>query len=97
VSKTYGKRDAGHFEIKTGLINAGRPVKDCAGFAGLGCDLIAEHVDGYAMFLEVKKPGPPSVRNRLSPSEIELRSLFPQFYRVVQSVEEALAAVGLAV
>lgn len=50
---------------------------------------------GYPVFVEVKRPGPPWVR-KLTPSEAKLQALFPQFYVVVQDVEEALAAVGLA-
>lgn len=95
MRRTVVKRDANHAPIKVALIQAGRPVWDVAHLAGFGCDLVAEHLDGYPIFLEIKKPGPPSVR-RLTDSEKQLQAMFPRFYAVAQSELEALRAVGLA-
>jgi hypothetical protein len=62
----------------------------------MGCDLIVARGDrGHPpVFIEIKRPGPPSAR-KLTFSEETLRALFPEAYAVVQSVAEALAAVGL--
>jgi hypothetical protein len=88
------KRDSSHASIKAALLAAGRPVKDVAHLAGLGCDLITEHVDGYPLFLELKRKGPPSVR-KLTDSEKALQAMFPMFFKVAQDEVEALRAVGL--
>jgi hypothetical protein len=89
------KRDSSHASIKAALLAAGRPVKDVAHLAGLGCDLITAHISGFPLFIEVKREGPPSSR-KLTDSEKALQALFPQFFRVAQTAEEALMAVGLA-
>lgn len=88
------RTDINHGEIKQALLRAGRRVHDVARHHGLGCDLIAEHVDGYPVFIEVKRPGPPSAR-RLKDSEVALQLKFVRFYAIVQSVNEAFTAVGL--
>jgi hypothetical protein len=94
MSRRWGKRDQSHAAIKAALLAAGRPLRDVAHLAGLGCDFIAEHRDGYPIFLEAKPEGRPSLR-KLTPSEIALRDTFPGFFRVVQTADEALRAVGL--
>lgn len=89
------KYDVNHKPLTALLRRAGRPFVDVARHRGFGCDIVAQHRDGYVMFIEIKKPGPPHCR-KLTESEETLRSLFPDFFRVVQSEEELLAAVGLA-
>jgi hypothetical protein len=89
------KRDSSHASIKAALLAAGRPVKDVAHLAGLGCDLITRHLDGTPVFLELKSPGPPS-RRKLTESEVALQAMFPMFYRVAVTPQDALRAVGLA-
>lgn len=88
------KLDAGHGEIKRALQDAGRPVFDAAKFGGGLPDLVVEHVDGRVLFLEIKRPGPPSAR-KLTPAEDAFRAVFPRSYVIAQSVDEALRAVGL--
>ena len=88
------KYDSNHKALTAVLRRVGRPFVDVARHPGFGCDIVAQHRDGFVMFIEVKRPGPPSVR-KLTESEEVLRSLFPNFYRVVQTEEELLAAVGL--
>lgn len=88
------KRDSSHAPIKQALLDVGRPLRDVSHLAGLGCDFIVEHLDGYPIFLEAKPDGPPSKR-KLTPSEEALRAMFPRFFKVAQTPEEALEAVGL--
>ncbi len=57
-------------------------------------DLISRHVDGHIVFIEIKRPGPPSART-LTPAETKFRALWPDVYAIVQSEEEALRAVGV--
>ncbi len=88
------KPDVNHLEIKRCLQGAGRPVFD-SGHMGSGLsDLITTHVDGHVVFIEVKRPGPPSAR-KLSPAELKFSKMFPGSYVVVQSKAEALRAVGV--
>lgn len=80
------KRDTNDCEIFTALATAGcNPVR-CTDF-----DIGAEHVDGYGVLLEVK------YRNgKLRDLQIKLQAIFKDRYRVVRTVEQALAACGRA-
>jgi hypothetical protein len=91
---SYTRRDPNHHEIAGAYKRSGRPFSDVSGIHGFGCDLVAEHIDGYPVFVEVKKPGPPSCR-KLTDSEKRLQALFPRFYFIAQNIEEAFQAVGL--
>ena len=88
------KLDEGHGKIKKAIQDAGRPVFDAAAKGSGLPDLISEHLDGHVVFIEIKRPGPPSAR-RLTPKEEAFRALFPTSYVIVQSADEALAALGL--
>lgn len=96
MGRTFGKRDATHAAIKAGLLRAGRPAKDVSAYGGFGCDIVTAHLDGWPLFLEIKREGPPHVR-KLTESEEALRAMFPRFFAVAQTVEEALRAVGFDV
>lgn len=89
------RRDRNHGEIQQALLDAGRPVHDVSRHHGLGCDIVTEHRDGSLVLLEVKRPGPPSAR-KLTASETALQAKFPASFVVVQSISEALLAVGIA-
>lgn len=89
------KFDGSHVEITRELRRMGWPFIDVARFGGLGCDLIVRHRDGYPILLELKKPGPPSLR-KLTESEEALQALFPQFFRVAWDWPGVLAAIGLS-
>ena len=89
------RRDRNHAEIKSALLAAGRPVKDVSIYGGLGCDLLTVHVRGWAMLLEVKDGELPPSRRALTDSEKTLQAMVPMAFRVVLTVEDALAAVGL--
>ncbi len=88
------KPDVNHGEIKRALIKAGRPVFDAAKFGGGISDLITTHINGRVVFIEVKRPGPPSAR-RLTDAEVKFQRLFPDSYFIVQTEDEALRAVGV--
>ena len=87
------KRDANHKEIAGALRKAGVEFRDVSMHRGLGCDLLARHRDGYIVAIEIKRPGPPSSR-KLTESEESLRVMFPEFFRVCQTIEEAFRACG---
>ncbi len=88
------KTDSNHLAVKRALQDAGRPVFDAARLGGGVSDLISQHLDGRIVFIEVKRPGPPSARV-LTPAEEKFRALWPSAYAVAQSCEEALQAVGV--
>jgi hypothetical protein len=89
------RRDPNHHAIKQALMDAGRPVKDVSHYAGLGCDLLTEHLAGYMVLLEVKDGTKPPSARRLTDSEKDLRARFPRSFVEALSVEDALRAVGL--
>jgi len=89
------KLDEGHREIGENLRKLGWPHLDVARHRGLGFDFFTRHCDGYPILLEVKRPGPPSAR-KLTESEKFMQRLFPEFYRVCQSWDEVLEAIGVA-
>ena len=88
------KFDASHVAITKALKRIGWPFRDVARLPGLGCDILTKHKDGYPIFLELKPPGPPSSR-KLTESEEDLSKMYPQFFRVAQTLDEALEALGL--
>lgn len=93
---SYGyKTDASHKGITRGLKRIGWWFHDCARYPGLGFDILTKHKDGYPLLLEVKNPGPPSSQ-KLTESEQAVLEAFPQFFRVVYSLDHALEAIGLA-
>ena len=89
------KLDSNHREIGENLRKLGWPHLDVARHRGLGFDFFTRHCDGYPILLEVKRPGPPSAR-KLTESEKFMQRLFPEFYRIAQSWDEVLEAIGLA-
>ena len=92
--KYHAKFDENHKEIAAEFRKIGWPAKDVARHAGLGCDFITRHKDGFPILLEIKRPGPPSAR-KLTESETFMQRMFPEFYRVAQSWDEVLRAIGL--
>lgn len=82
------KRDVGDLEIFRALEQCGaKPVR------GRDCDIYARSLtDLRGLLLEVKAPGK---RKNLRPIQRELQELFQSRYIVVESVDEALAAVGV--
>lgn len=89
--------DLSHRDILKALLDAGRASLSVAHTKNLGCDIISTHVDGHPVFIECKREGPAHIRNRLSASETRLRAIFPGYFVIAQTVEEALAGVGINV
>ena len=86
------KTDLTHAAIRDGLrsIFGAEAVQDVSMCAGLGFDLIVVS-RGILRFLEIK--GPKSV-NRLTDSERAALERYGEFYHVVTSLDEALAAIS---
>ena len=93
MTRYAAKSDNNHTEIRDGLRECGVQVQDVARHAGLGFDLIATRVGGPPMLLEVKQP---RTATRLTESEQAARDAYGDYWRVVTTLEEALAAVGAA-
>lgn len=85
-----GKVDTNHAAIRDGLrqIYGKDAVQDVSMFPGLGFDLIFRRHDDPPLFLEVKTR---EKRNRLEPSEIAAKERYGPFWRLVITIEDALA------
>jgi len=94
VTRYACKFDATHVEITKGLKRIGWWFHDCARYPGLGFDILTKHKDGFPLLLEIKNPGPPSSQ-KLTESEQGMLEAFPQFFRIVSSLDHTLAAIGL--
>lgn len=91
----YGRRDGNHAPIRDGLRAAGYLVQDLAD-VGDGCaDLLVAHKANRARWrlLEVKDPDQPPSKRKLTPDEEEFRERWKDHYRVVLTLDEALAAL----
>ena len=83
------RADGNHWPILAGLKKV-TPAVDAHNY-GLGFDIIAPHVvTGAPMLLEVK----PDAKAKLTPKELAMSAVFPDHWRRVNSLDEALAAVG---
>lgn len=83
------RADQGHWEILAGLKKVTCPLD--AHHYGLGFDILAPHVKtGAPMMLEVK----PHAKAKLTPREMAMAALFPDYWRRVNSLDDALRAVG---
>ena len=93
MTRYAAKSDDNHAAIRDGLRACGIHVQDVARHAGLGFDLIAARHGGPPMFLEVKRPRQVA---RLTESETAARAVYGDYWQVVTTLEEALAALGAA-
>lgn len=86
---SLGKRDANERPIFDALAAAGcKPVR------GTDCDIFCiSRTDLRGMLIEIKVPGQTRSLTKL---QIGLREIFQDRYAVVDSVDSALAAVGVA-
>jgi hypothetical protein len=87
-----GKVDVNHAAIRDGLraIYGPDSVQDASRWSGAGFDLIA-CIHGRITLLEVKQPRKVT---RLTESELAARARYGDCWRVVCTLDEALAAVG---
>ena len=86
------RTDANHAAIRDGLRALFGPeaVHDVSACSGLGFDLILV-ARGILLLLEVKQPGK---AKRLTDSERAALERYGEFYHVVTSLDEALAAIS---
>ncbi len=83
------RADGPHWEILAGLKKVTTAV-DAHNY-GLGFDILAPHTKtGAPMMLEVK----PDAKAKLTPKELAMAALFPDYWRRVNTLEDALRAVG---
>ncbi len=88
------KKDANHNAVQEALDERHRPYLDTSDVGGGFPDLVALHVNGHVVLLEVKNPAGSPSHQALTPAEAAVARLFP--VAVVFTVAEALAAVGLS-
>jgi len=88
------RKDAPHKAVKEALQRAGCLVLDVSGSAGLGCDLVVFTGFRTAYCVEVKDGTKKRSAQALTDSEARLAFQWPQYFRVVSSVGEALALMG---
>ena len=81
------RRDANEMPIYQALVVAGRNPIRLRDF-----DILAEHVSGHGVMLEVKV-----AKGKLREIQRRLAALFPGRYFVVRTPEAALAACGVSV
>jgi hypothetical protein len=57
-------------------------------------DAVARHREGYPVFLEFKNPDQSKCHKQLSDLELKFQQRWPGCYFVVETLDEALRAVG---
>jgi hypothetical protein len=91
----YARRvDRPHAEIREALEDCGCTVLDVSRVAGCGCDLVVWTPRGHAYAVEVKDGSKPPSKRALTDSEAALAFRLPRHYRVIGSVDEAIALLG---
>ena len=83
------RADGPHWDILAGLkrITIALDIHN----GSLGADILAKHVkSGSPVLLEVK----PDAKAKLTPRETALAAVFPDHWRRVNTLEDALRAVG---
>ena len=67
--------------------------KDVSMYPGLGCDILAKHMQdpaGSVWLLEVKNPKVDKTHRALTGSEKELRAQYPERFRVIETLDDAI-------
>lgn len=93
--RTAARTDANHTEIIEALRRSGCTVQSLAS-VGKGCPDIAVGVRGMNYFLEIKDGSKPPSKRKLTPEELVWHSTWRGQVVTVESVEQALKAVGVA-
>lgn len=90
MRRTIHRADGNHWPILAGLKKVTHAEDIHNG--SLGADILARHVRTKApVFLEVKKDG----KSDLTAKEAAMQATFPLHWARVETLDEALAAVGL--
>ena len=88
------RTDRNHSAIRDGLRRV-TVVEDTSDIGRGWPDLVARHVaTGEPIFLEVKNPGQPPSRRRLTVDETSFASRWGGVYCVVLTLNDALEAIG---
>lgn len=95
----HGRRDGNHAEIRDGLRLCGYKVLDLADLGKGVCDLLvcSKSKPRRWRLLEVKDPHQPPSARRLTPDEAKFHAEWGDAAKVVDTLEEALAALREAV
>lgn len=94
MRRTLHRRDGNHAELEAALRRV-TVVHDVHNYA-LGCDLIARHaLTRGPVFIEIKDPKQPPSGRTLTDSEKAMKAEYGRFYFVVETIDDALAAVGI--
>lgn len=88
------RKDGPHKAVRDALQATGRHVLDVSSIPALGCDLVVWTASGRAYCVEVKDGSKRPSARTLTDSEAALAFQWPQHFRVVSSVGEALALMG---
>ena len=88
------RRDNNHAPIRDGLraIIGPRAVQDAGGWPNAGFDLIVRWMDNPPVFLEVKD----GEKAKLTASDIDAAARYGDYWRRVESLEQAMAALGIS-
>ena len=86
------RQDSNHSQIADALLHLGCGVLDVSRCAGVGCDLVVWRAD-RVWLVEVKDGALAPSRRLLTDSEAALKLRYPGQWRVVASVDEAVALV----
>jgi hypothetical protein len=100
VMRRAAKVDANHAEIVRALRAAGCGVLDLSR-VGDGCPDLLVHAPThpacqFGILLEIKDGNKPPSARKLTPAQLKFHAAWKGFLFVVENVEQALAAVGLA-
>ena len=87
------RKDSNHSQIAEALTACGCGVLDVSHAAGVGCDLVVWR-GGQVFLVEVKDGAKRPSARTLTDSEAALRLRHPREFRIVASVQDALALVG---
>lgn len=84
------KTDANHDDIRSGLRRAGASVQDLI-LVGDGCPDILVGYYGHNILMEIKDPGQPRSKRKLTPDQEKWHGRWRGQRAVVHSLEEAFA------
>jgi hypothetical protein len=88
------KTDGPHASVRDGLRACGCQVWDCSKYGGGFPDLLVSH-RGRLWLLEVKNPERSKGRRELRGQQADFYAKFSEHTRIVMSLDDALAVLGL--
>jgi hypothetical protein len=91
--RRQARTDRNHAEIRDGLRRV-TVVEDLSDVGRGIPDLLARHLRGYPVLLEVKDPGKPPSARKLTSDEQACALRWGSAYRVVLTLDDALRAIG---